>query len=234
MQHTERVFNRFAAAYVRGSLSADDANAAAVLWALPIDDLSTEQLETIYQQGIAAGLRLHRFKRTMALARVRRVIGLLHSLQPATLLDIGSGRGTFLWPLLDTFPDLPVTAIDASPQRAAELQAVHSGGITRLSALYRDTTALDFADNAFDTVTALEVLEHIADAQAAVAEIVRVAQRFVVVSVPSKEDDNPEHIHLFDKTQLQTLFSQAGAQRIQCDYVLNHLIAVIKLQRDAR
>ena len=229
MQHTEHIFDRFAAAYVRGCLSVNDNDEVDDLWSTSIDELSPAQLETIYQKGIAAGLRLHRFKRTMALARVRRVIGLLHSLQPATLLDIGSGRGTFLWPLLDTFPHLPVTAIDASSQRATELHAVHSGGITQLSALHMDVTTLDFADNAFDTVTALEVLEHIGDIQTAVAEIVRVAKRFVVVSVPSKEDDNPEHIHLFDNTQLQALFNQAGAQRVQCDYVLNHLIAVIKV-----
>jgi len=69
-------------------------------------------------------------------------------------------------------------------------------------------------------------LEHIPDAPRALAEAVRVARRFVVVSVPSREDDNPEHIHLFDRPTLETMFHTAGAIRVRCDAVLNHLIAI--------
>ena len=41
-------------------------------------------------------------------------------IQPTSLLDIGSGRGTFLWPLLDTLPTLPVIAIDAADDSNAD------------------------------------------------------------------------------------------------------------------
>src|SRR5688572_31720081 len=64
----------------------------------------------LIEYGRAQGLRVHKFKRSAELPRVRRVLGILRSLGPSELLDIGSGRGTFLWPLLDAFPDLPVTA----------------------------------------------------------------------------------------------------------------------------
>src|SRR5262249_29874721 len=64
----------------------------------------------LIQAGIANGLRLHKFKRNSELPRVHKVLGILRSIQPANLLDIGSGRGTFLWPLLDTFSYLTVTA----------------------------------------------------------------------------------------------------------------------------
>ena len=52
------------------------------------------------------------------------------------------------------------------------------------------------------------------------------ARRAVVLSVPSRADDNPEHIHLFDRDQLERLFGRAGARSVRFEYVLNHLIAV--------
>src|SRR3954453_17634663 len=105
-------YQRLAAAYVRGTLghaatfSVPDA-VASDLFAAPLDELAPDQLQAIIQLGLDSGLRLHRFKRTMALPRVNKVLGILHGLQPETLVDIGSGRGAFLWPLLDAFPHLP-------------------------------------------------------------------------------------------------------------------------------
>jgi hypothetical protein len=58
---------------------------------------------------------------------------------------------------------------------------------------------------------------------------VRLARRFVIVSVPSKEDDNPEHLQLFNRASLDSLLRQAGAQSVKLEYVLNHLIAVARV-----
>src|SRR5687768_11032523 len=74
--------------------------------------------------GRQAGLRLHPFRRTQELPRVRKALGVLRGLGPADLLDIGSGRGTFLWPLLDAFPYLDVLSIDQKEAIAADLDAV--------------------------------------------------------------------------------------------------------------
>src|SRR5260370_29272444 len=78
-----------AAAYVRGALP-DPPD-------LPPGDL--------IRHGIAVGLTMNRFKRTAELPRVRRVLGLLRGLVPESLLDVGSGRGVFLWPLVCASPE---------------------------------------------------------------------------------------------------------------------------------
>jgi hypothetical protein len=70
------------------------------------------------------------------------------------------------------------------------------------------------------------VLEHLPDPARAAREALRVAARHVVVSVPTHEDDNPEHIHLFDPRDLAALLREAGAARVTVEHVLNHTIAV--------
>lgn len=216
----ERYYVTLGAAFARGRLGA----------ALPSSAL-TDDAEA-FRAGLARGLRMHKFKRLddRLLARVRRVLSMLAGLAPASLLDVGSGRGAFLWPLLDAFPDLSVTAIDRDERRATDLAAVASG-LTHLSARQMDATALSFGDGAFDGATLLEVLEHMPEPRLAAREAVRVARRFVIASVPSKPDDNPEHIHLFDRASLTALFTDAGARRVTIEHVPGHLVALALLDR---
>lgn len=181
-------------------------------------------------QGRAAGLRLHKFKAGPLLPRVQRVLGILRGLAPTNLLDIGSGRGTFLWPLLDALPHLPVAAIELSERRAADLAAVRRGGIARLTPLRMDAQALAFAPRSFDVVTLLETLEHMPHPGAALCEAVRVARRSVIVTVPSVPDDNPEHLHLFSVDDLQRLAAAAGAARTVVEHVLNHRVAILRAE----
>ena len=209
----DRYFTHLAAAFVRGSLN------------LPPND--TRPTATLIQEGVAAGLRLHKFKRQTALPRVQKVLGLLRGLQPENLLDTGSGRGTFLWPLVAEFPALPITAIDTNPLRVENLEAVRRGGISNLTALEMDAHDLEFAPQEFDVVTLLEVLEHLPAPAQAAREAVRVARRFVIVSVPSQPDDNPEHTNLFTSNSLTALFKDAGARQVKLQQVLNHFIAVV-------
>lgn len=227
MPTSELYFQRLAAAFVRGrQLQGVDVGLVGELAHGDLDLLTADELEGVLCQGAQAGLRVHKFKRTMELPRVQRVFGVLRSLAPSRILDLGSGRGVFLWPLLDAFPDLSVVAMDRDPTRARDIQAVRMGGIDRLSCLRMDAARLAFGDHAFPVVTMLEVLEHLADPQAALDELVRVAGRFAIVSVPSREDNNPEHLHLFHPQMLERMFARAGAARVRFDYVPGHLIAV--------
>ncbi len=204
----ERYFTELANAFVRGRLKEGAAT---------IDD------------GLRAGLRLHKFKANGELPRVRRVLGILRGMQPASLLDVGSGRGTFLWPLLSEFPELPVTAIDIAERRCTDLAAVRAGGLNRLTVVRMDAQRMAVAGGAFDVVTMLESLEHMPNPGAALEGAVRAARRFVVISVPSTPDDNPDHLHLFTPDELAAMARAAGAARASIEHVLNHRILIIRL-----
>jgi ubiquinone/menaquinone biosynthesis C-methylase UbiE len=126
-------------------------------------------------------------------------------------------------------PWLPVTALDVRADRVAGIQAVADGGVENLVARQGDATRLPFDDAQFDVVTLLEVLEHIHDTTRALAEVCRVARRWVVLSVPARPDDNPEHIHLFDAPALDRLLRAAGAARVSFEYVPGHIVALAKV-----
>jgi 2-polyprenyl-3-methyl-5-hydroxy-6-metoxy-1,4-benzoquinol methylase len=212
-------FLDLAAAYVRGKMP----------------DAGLASPEALFNCGREGGLRLHRFKRTTELPRVRRVLGILRALDPCNLLDIGSGRGVFLWPLLDAFPELPITALDRASHRVADLEAIARGGITRLTPIEGDVGALSFGDSAFDVVTILEVLEHLPRPEIVAREVLRVARRAVIASVPSKPDENPEHLRLFTAGSLAQLFLDAASTigrmvKVRCEFVLNHIVAVASIR----
>ncbi|MCC6225878.1 MAG: class I SAM-dependent methyltransferase [Microthrixaceae bacterium] len=179
--------------------------------------------------AVDAGMRLHRFKRKLPLPRVERVLGALAQLRPTSLLDIGSGRGTFLWPLLDRFDDLPVTAIESDDERARQLAAVANGGLDRLEVLHADAASLAGLFEPvrkWDVATVLEVLEHVEDPTPVAAAVVGRAARAVIASVPSTPDDNPGHVRLFTQDALRSLLLDAGASRVSITQVPNHLVAV--------
>jgi ubiquinone/menaquinone biosynthesis C-methylase UbiE len=213
-EEMESLYRELALAYARGML--------------PAGDMAANE-EALLAQARAAGLKLHRFKRTMDLPRVRAVLGALRGLGPESLVDFGSGRGVFLWPLLDAFPALAVTAVERDERRLGHLEAVRRGGIERLSVVRGDAGRLPLADGSFDGATVLEVLEHQENPLQLAREAVRLAPRFVIASVPSKPDDNPEHVQLFTGETLKALLMDAGAARVSIDYVLGHIIAVARV-----
>lgn len=186
--------------------------------------LSEEELCHIVESGQNADLKLYPFKNgTQVLPRVRRTIGFLHSLQFETMLDVGSGRGVFLIPFMKEFPWVQVTALDVLDKRITFLNELSAGGFSQMHAEQKNICKQPFPDNSFDVVTMLEVLEHIPQVEQAVASAVRMARQYVVVSVPSKPDNNPEHIHLLTKEKLTGMFTAAGCTRLHFDGVEGHL-----------
>jgi len=191
-------------------------------------ELSALDDQQLLEAAMEKGLQLHRFKRTAGLPRVRKVIGVLKSFAPRTLLDIGTGRGVFLWPLLDEMTGIEVTAVDLLGHRVDDINAVREGGFERVLAVQHNAEDLPWPQDSFDAVTILEVLEHVENPELVAQQVLRVAGKAVIASVPAKEDDNPEHIRFFTRNSLAARFRDAGAESVQIEYVLNHMIAVGK------
>lgn len=225
-------YKDLASAYVRGCATKGKLSLPEELVQQPLKSLTDDQKDELVSCGKAAELKMHYFKEKDELPRVQLVMGFLRGMvasgQIASVLDVGSGRGAFLFPLLTEFPGLEVTSIDILPHRVALLQSVAKGGVDNLHAMERNLCEWDGPEGAFDAVTLLEVLEHIPDVEKAAANAVRMARRYIIVTVPSKPDDNPEHIHLFTKDILTEMFLKAGCSKVKFDSVLNHwfMIAV--------
>lgn len=168
------------------------------------------------------------FKVKEDLPRVQVVLGFLRGIVAAgqcqSLLDVGSGRGVFLFPLLRVFPGMDVTSLDILPHRVELLQCLHDGGISNLHPQQADICTWDAPDKSFDVLTMLEVMEHIPDTESVVRNAIRLARNYIVVSVPSKPDDNPEHIHLFSNEDLQRLFLENGCSKVKFMSVTNHRV----------
>jgi len=69
----------------------------------------------------APEIKMHYFKVKEDLPRVQVVLSFLQGIVSAgqcqSLLDVGSGRGVFLFPLLREFLELEVTSLDILPHR---------------------------------------------------------------------------------------------------------------------
>lgn len=222
--HIDSLYIKPALSYIRGSYPEETAE---IINHSTSDTLDTIQIEQLIEFGKNKDLNLHRFKKTMGLPRVLKVLGYLKGIYPRSILDIGTGRGVFLWPLLDTFPDVKVTCADILPYRIEFLEAVKTGGLSNIHPVLQDISELDFGDESFDVATFLETLEHIPNPENALRNAFRMAKKALILSVPSKEDDNPEHIHLLREEFFTKVLENRSDCTISFDYVLNHMIVLI-------
>lgn len=100
---------------------------------------------------------------------------------PSSLLDVGCGEGTITAELAERVPGR-VLAVDLPDPR------LEAGWRTRarpnLDYAVADAAALPAAGGQFDAASAIGVLEHLPDPDAALAEMRRAARRWLIVSVP--------------------------------------------------
>ena len=190
-----------------------------------LNEFEKEELLQIAKQN---ELKLYYFKDKEVLPRVSIVLGFLKNIYPNSILDVGSGRGVFLFPLLNEFSHANITSIEILSNRLELLNNIKTGGINNLNVLNQDLTNLTLLDNSFDVVTILEVLEHIPNVEKAIKEAIRVSKQFIVITAPSKEDNNPEHIHLLTKDKLTQLFNNNGVTNLKFGGVNGHLFLVAK------
>ena len=112
------------------------------------------------------------------LASLDRMVDGLH---PAAILEVGVGEGEILQRMMARFPEATALGLDLpDDELAAEWER------RGLPTEFGDVSALRFGDAEFDLVMAIEVLEHVPDPDAALAELARVCRGVVVLSVPSE------------------------------------------------
>lgn len=223
-----------AAAWLRGhSLRSGTPSIRQELLDMPMEVLTDDELNEIVDAGVKSGQKLYPFKSGKSeLPRVRRVMSFLHGVEFETLLDVGSGRGVFLLPFMSEFPEVKITSLDLLEKRVTFLNELAAGGYSQLTAMQKNLCDQPFPEDSFDVVTLLEVLEHIPEVEKAIAAAVKMAKQYVVVTAPSKPDDNPEHIHLLTEDILTDLFHRAGCDKLHFGGVEGHLFLVAALKEE--
>jgi SAM-dependent methyltransferase len=148
-----------------------------------------------------------------------RVAAEVEPLAPGAALDAGCGEGESIVRLGHLLPGR-IAAVDLSEEAVAFTARRIPRAETAVASLYE----LPFADDAFDLVLCLEVLEHLDDPEAAVAELARVCSAKLVFSVPHEPwfrlgslargkhlralGDHPEHVNHFDRARLRQLLDR--------------------------
>jgi 2-polyprenyl-3-methyl-5-hydroxy-6-metoxy-1,4-benzoquinol methylase len=221
-------FNILKYAYIRGYMKLK-LNINNELTNKDLFSLSSSDIKNLEQIGKDNNLKLYYFKEKEDLARVNIVLGFLKGIYPNSLLDIGSGRGVFLFPLLRDFSYINVTSLDILDYRVELLNYIKIGGVSNLDVYQDNICDTKLPSKYYEVVTMLEVLEHIPNVEDAIRNACRIASKFIIVTVPSKEDDNPEHIHLLTKEKLTKMFNACGVTNLKFGGVNGHLFLVARM-----
>ncbi len=101
---------------------------------------------------------------------------------PASLLDVGCGEGIITEAWAPQVEPGPVVGVDLEDQQLRREWERRAGGNLEFRTMQAER--LDFADGAFEMVSAIEVLEHVRDPWQVLAEMSRCSSRWLLVSVP--------------------------------------------------
>jgi SAM-dependent methyltransferase len=150
--------------------------------------------------------------------RERLLLDLLLSAGPGPeVLDGGAGQGTLSLKLTEL--GFEVTSTDAAAAAIEVLRERVSGRVVRA-----DLASLPFEDESFDAAVLGEVLEHIEDDRAALAEVARVLrpQGVLALSVPANpklfgpSDEWAGHVRRYTRPALLEACSAAGFTVNRC------------------
>jgi len=133
------------------------------------------------------------------------------------VIDVGAGSGTFSNRLAARGFD--VTSTDVTDEALDVLRERVSGSVVQA-----DATSLPFEASSFDALILAEVLEHLADDRAALAEAARVLRPngILGITVPrnptwfSKSDHWAGHVRRYTREELESRVTAAGFEILTC------------------
>ena len=143
---------------------------------------------------------------------------------PESVLDVGCGEGVLTSEWAERLRDGRIVGIDLDdPKLRAEWDARRR---PNLEYRVEEATSLSFEDGEFDMAAAIEVLEHVPEPEATLAEMARVARRHMLVSVPREPlwrmlnmargaylrdlGNTPGHLNHWSKVGFHSLLSGYG------------------------
>jgi 2-polyprenyl-3-methyl-5-hydroxy-6-metoxy-1,4-benzoquinol methylase len=143
---------------------------------------------------------------------------------PGSVLDVGCGEGVLTVEWAERLGDGRIVGIDLDdPKLRAEWE---KRSRDNLEFRAEEATRLPFEDDEFDLAAAIEVLEHVPEPEATVAEMARVARRQLLVSVPREPlwrglnmargaylralGNTPGHVNHWSKRTFVSLLSRYG------------------------
>jgi 2-polyprenyl-3-methyl-5-hydroxy-6-metoxy-1,4-benzoquinol methylase len=143
---------------------------------------------------------------------------------PKSILDVGCGEGVLTSEWADKIGAGRIVGIDLpDPKLEAEWAKRQR---PNLEYRVQEATELPFGDGEFEMASAIEVLEHVPVPEQTVAEMARVASRYVLVSVPREPiwrmvnmargayikdlGNTPGHVNHWSKVGFVSLWSNHG------------------------
>jgi SAM-dependent methyltransferase len=201
-----------------------------------VDAAAFDRVAREHMNAAVSGPGHHPYREYSPLAwrhYVRRLALLdrLAGIEFASALDVGCAEGFFMATLAEA-RGAEVWGVDLSDD-AVRIAAGRYGRPVAAA----QATALPFADGAFDLVYSTEVIEHVLDPAAMLAEMRRVARRYVLVTTPvsqSADEHTPDyaiehqgHVNNFDEPSVRRLFGpQADVRTFRCNATFALLTAV--------
>ncbi len=147
---------------------------------------------------------------------------------PKKILDIGCGTGETLTFVKSIFPKAAVTGVDLSAEAVAYTK--RRGHPAKKA----DALHLPFAEGSFDAILLLDVIEHIEDDSAVLAEAKRVLKSngVIVITAPalqfiwSAHDENQGHYRRYTRRRLTSLAKKNNLRIVFLSY-FNFLLSPI-------
>jgi SAM-dependent methyltransferase len=144
--------------------------------------------------------------------------------EPQSVLDVGCGEGVLTSEWAERLDGRRIVGIDLDdPKLHAEWDKRRR---PNLEFRAEEATRLSFADDEFDMATAIEVLEHVPQPEQTLAEMARVASRWLLVSVPREPiwrmvnmargaywgslGNTPGHVNHWTQVGFKSLLTQYG------------------------